>query len=118
MTDSEALTTAAARIRKRLPEFTPDGTHVGFQPLLDTTIHVALTIVANALDEAVLEAAPKTDVECVILVRMNDGQVIGLLDADGDLFQFPNMAEAIAVAGRHPLCQAAPHHQIVELGAL
>ena len=54
--------------------------------------------------------------ECVILVRLNNGDVIAISEEDR-LSVFKNMDEAVALADEHLLCRAMPY-QIVELNEL
>lgn len=57
--------------------------------------------------------------ECVILIRMDNGNISALADENeaSNLHRFANHDEAISVASRHPLCAAMPY-QIVELDEL
>ena len=55
--------------------------------------------------------------ECVILIRCDNGDVWAISDDEDCIAVFPNMDEAVKLTDEHPLCQAMPH-QIVELDEL
>lgn len=56
--------------------------------------------------------------ECIILIRMNNGSVTALMDEGGEnIALFSDMDAAVVVTQKHPLCQAMPW-QIVELTEL
>jgi len=54
--------------------------------------------------------------DCVILIRLNSGAVVGILE-EGRLATFPHMDDAVTFADGHLLCQRMPY-QIVELDEL
>ncbi len=54
--------------------------------------------------------------ECVILIRLSSGKVVGIGD-EGVLATFQNMDEAVDFAEKSLLCQNCPY-QIVELDEL
>ena len=56
--------------------------------------------------------------ECIVLIRMNNGSVLGLVDdsENGDLAVFKNLDDAVACMENHPLNRLP--YQIVELNEL
>lgn len=54
--------------------------------------------------------------ECVILVRLNNGDVVAISEEER-LSVFSNIDEAVDLADKHSLCRAMPY-QIVELDEL
>ncbi len=64
-------------------------------------------------------APPNEDLnmECVILVRLNSGEVRAIKGDEDEIVVFPNLDEAATLAETHWLCQEMPY-QVVELEEL